>query len=317
MRAGRVALACSSTGEKDESWYVESGRAGIELGDAGQEALTRKSSPPLFPVPSGHGAPDHRARGHHDPRSLDVAARRHRPARGPVWTRRHQRRLTGSSAGRLRQRPRPRRAAARRRRRDGVPRGGTRGLAARADRGGPAGTRRLRRLAHRRPPPGARARGGRRQTRLPVPVVNQGMEPRPIPAAWDWGEVHKASLRVRRSLPRATRAGAHASRAVPSRLPRSTAPAAATARASPAGWRAGSPGGARRDRRGPCTERRELGASQRRMARGGARRAGARAAAPDLAAGRRSSSRCWRRSRSGGDPGYSSVQVPRRPPSTG
>ena len=38
MRAGE-SLSLQFHREKDESWYVESGRARLELGEAGQEAL--------------------------------------------------------------------------------------------------------------------------------------------------------------------------------------------------------------------------------------------------------------------------------------
>ncbi len=38
MRAGE-SLSLQFHREKDESWFVESGRARLELGDAGQEAL--------------------------------------------------------------------------------------------------------------------------------------------------------------------------------------------------------------------------------------------------------------------------------------
>ena len=82
--------------EKDESWYVQSGRAKLELGDAGQAILNSEviAEGRLLPLPARHGPPPHRTRGHDDHRGVDAAPRRRRPARGPVRPPGHHRTLT-------------------------------------------------------------------------------------------------------------------------------------------------------------------------------------------------------------------------------
>jgi hypothetical protein len=90
VRAGE-SLSLQFHREKDESWYVESGRARLELGDAGQEALDEEivTGGASFRFRARDRAPHHGARGHDDPRGLDAAPRRRRPPRGPVRTRGH------------------------------------------------------------------------------------------------------------------------------------------------------------------------------------------------------------------------------------
>ena len=77
--------------EKDESWLVQSGRAKLELGEAGETVLKEEvvGAGRRVPLRAGHRAPRDRARGHDDPRGLDAAARRRRPARGRLRPRRH------------------------------------------------------------------------------------------------------------------------------------------------------------------------------------------------------------------------------------
>ena len=52
--------------EKDESWYVQSGRAKVELGEAGEAVLVEEvvTAGAAFRFAAGHGPPRHRARGH-------------------------------------------------------------------------------------------------------------------------------------------------------------------------------------------------------------------------------------------------------------
>ena len=63
---------------KDESWLVQSGRARLELGSAGDAMLKRRGDRPgaSFHFRPGHGASRHRDRGHDHPRGLDAAPRR-------------------------------------------------------------------------------------------------------------------------------------------------------------------------------------------------------------------------------------------------
>ena len=100
VRAGE-SLSLQFHREKDESWYVQSGRARLELGDGRPGGARRgdRHGRRVLPLPPRDGAPGHGARGHDDPRGLDAAPRRRRPARGPLRTRRHQRRLSGFCAG--------------------------------------------------------------------------------------------------------------------------------------------------------------------------------------------------------------------------
>ena len=95
VKAGQ-SLSLQFHREKDESWYVQSGRARIELGEAGQAVLAEEVVGPgsAFHYPPGHGAPRHRARGHDDPRGLDAPPRRRRPARRRLRPRGHLRALT-------------------------------------------------------------------------------------------------------------------------------------------------------------------------------------------------------------------------------
>ena len=95
VKAG-AALSLQFHNEKDESWLVQSGRAKLELGDVGQKILSEEviGAGGGVPLPAGHGAPRHRDRGHDDPRGLDAAARRRRPARGSLRPRGHVRSLT-------------------------------------------------------------------------------------------------------------------------------------------------------------------------------------------------------------------------------
>ncbi len=81
---------------KDESWYVERGRAELELGalDDGERTLVEIGPERLLPLSVPHGAPSSRARGHADRRGLDLPARRRRPPRGRLRARRDGRTLT-------------------------------------------------------------------------------------------------------------------------------------------------------------------------------------------------------------------------------
>ena len=74
VRAGE-SLSLQFHREKDESWYIESGRAKLELGDAGQEALDEEivTTGGVLPLPAGHRPPRDRDRGHDNPRGLDAA----------------------------------------------------------------------------------------------------------------------------------------------------------------------------------------------------------------------------------------------------
>ena len=70
---------------KDESWYVESGRARLELGawrDGAQGRGHHRGRG--VPLPAGHRPPRHGARGHADHRGLDAAPRRCRSSRRSV-----------------------------------------------------------------------------------------------------------------------------------------------------------------------------------------------------------------------------------------
>ena len=90
VKAGH-ALSLQFHREKDESWLVQSGRAKIELGDAGRGVLERRGRRPRrrVPLPARHRPPHHGDRGHDDPRGLDAAAGRRRAARGRLRPRRH------------------------------------------------------------------------------------------------------------------------------------------------------------------------------------------------------------------------------------
>ena len=84
--------------EKDESWYVQSGRAKLELGEAGagvlnEEVITGRR----LPLHARHRAPRDGPRGHDDPGGLDAAPRRRRPARGRLRPRGHVRTLVCGS----------------------------------------------------------------------------------------------------------------------------------------------------------------------------------------------------------------------------
>ena len=85
VKAG-AALSLQFHNEKDESWLVQSGRAKLELGEVGQAVLNEEviSAGASFHYKPGHRPPDHRDRGHDDPRGLDAAPGRRRPARGSV-----------------------------------------------------------------------------------------------------------------------------------------------------------------------------------------------------------------------------------------
>ena len=90
VKAGQ-SLSLQYHREKDESWLVQSGRAKLELGEVGETVLHEEviGAGRRLPLPPGHGAPGHRARGHDDPRGLDAAARRRRAARGQLRPRGH------------------------------------------------------------------------------------------------------------------------------------------------------------------------------------------------------------------------------------
>ena len=77
--------------QKDESWLIQSGLAKIELGAVGDEKLAEEVVGPgaAFHYRARHRPPDHRGRGHHDPRGLDSASRRRRPPRRQLRPRRH------------------------------------------------------------------------------------------------------------------------------------------------------------------------------------------------------------------------------------
>ena len=100
VRAGE-SLSLQFHREKDESWYVaERPRAArARRGRPGGARRGGRHGRRVLPLSARHRAPRHGARGHDDPRGLDAASRRRRPARGPLRTRRHQRRLSGSCAG--------------------------------------------------------------------------------------------------------------------------------------------------------------------------------------------------------------------------
>ena len=71
---------------KDESWLVQSGRAKLDLGSAGDAVLREEVIGPgaSLPLPPGHGPSRHCDRGHDHPGGLDAGARRRRPPRGPL-----------------------------------------------------------------------------------------------------------------------------------------------------------------------------------------------------------------------------------------
>ena len=97
LRPRRPVAQPSVPPQKDESWYVEAGRAELELGDVGPgrpQHRGDRAPGACFRFRAGHGAPRHGARGHDDPRGLDAAPRRRRAARGPLRAGRHQRTLT-------------------------------------------------------------------------------------------------------------------------------------------------------------------------------------------------------------------------------
>ncbi len=76
--------------EKDESWYVQSGRAKVELGEVGEAVLVEEvvTAGAAFRFEPGTV---HRVTALEDtthPRGLDAASRRRRPARGLVRSRR-------------------------------------------------------------------------------------------------------------------------------------------------------------------------------------------------------------------------------------
>ena len=81
VRAGQ-SLSLQYHEQKDESWYVQSGLARLELGEVGatelDDRLDRRRR--LLPLRAGHRAPGHGRRGHDHPRGLDAAPRRRRPA---------------------------------------------------------------------------------------------------------------------------------------------------------------------------------------------------------------------------------------------
>ena len=91
----------SSTARRTRAGTSSRGRARLELGDVGQEALDEEvvTGRRVLPLPPRHRSPRDRDRGHDDPRGLDAASRRRRPARGPLRPRGHQRTLSVFSAG--------------------------------------------------------------------------------------------------------------------------------------------------------------------------------------------------------------------------
>ena len=95
VKAGH-ALSLQFHREKDESWFVQSGRAKLELGEVGESVLKEEviAAGRGVPLHARHGASRDRDRGHDDPRGLDAPHRRRRPARGRVRPCRHVRRLT-------------------------------------------------------------------------------------------------------------------------------------------------------------------------------------------------------------------------------
>ena len=77
--------------QKDESWLIQSGLAKIELGNARRRRARRRGrrSRRRLPLSPRHRPPDHRGRGHDDPRGLDAAPRRRRAAGRQLRPRRH------------------------------------------------------------------------------------------------------------------------------------------------------------------------------------------------------------------------------------
>ena len=80
----------STTREGRVAGTSQSGRAKLELGAVGDEALEDEEigAGDCFRFPPGHRAPRDGDRGHDDPRGLDAAPRRRRPARGRLRARR-------------------------------------------------------------------------------------------------------------------------------------------------------------------------------------------------------------------------------------
>ena len=98
VRAGQ-ALSLQYHEQKDESWLVQSGRASLELGQVGGELETLEIvAGRLLPLPARHRASRHGARGHDDPRGLDAAPRRRRPARRPLRPARARRVTAGEAS---------------------------------------------------------------------------------------------------------------------------------------------------------------------------------------------------------------------------
>ena len=89
VKAGQ-SLSLQYHEQKDESWLIQSGLAKIELGAVGEPMVEETIGPgAAFRYRPAHRAPDHRGRGHDDPRGLDAAAGRRRPAPGRLRPRRH------------------------------------------------------------------------------------------------------------------------------------------------------------------------------------------------------------------------------------
>ena len=75
VRAGQ-SLSLQFHRQKDEAWLVQSGRAKLELGNAGETTLKEEVIGPgaAFHYRAGHRPSGHCARGHDDPRGLDASA---------------------------------------------------------------------------------------------------------------------------------------------------------------------------------------------------------------------------------------------------
>ena len=88
VRAGEQ-LSLQFHRSKDETIYVQSGRAEFEIGDPGGPLDVEVVAPGrAFHLDGGNGAPDPRSRGHGPARGLDARDRRRRPARGSLRPRR-------------------------------------------------------------------------------------------------------------------------------------------------------------------------------------------------------------------------------------
>ena len=90
VQAGRVALAAVPPREGRvvaDPVRPREDRAGGRRRVGAEERGRRPGR--RLPLRARHGAPDHRARGHDDPRGLDPASRRRRPPRGQLRPRRH------------------------------------------------------------------------------------------------------------------------------------------------------------------------------------------------------------------------------------